>query len=142
MIDQEVRLVFLETETAGLIVTASTAVFYEMQTGGYACIRGRAEGFYVPLSLEVVDHYVELHRHFAETLQGMCSDGIDDATAQFIDAELKRLPGHAGIVVDRTRLSMSRESWVYVNIENPTLDLLFRGFATPLAAILLWPNSD
>jgi len=142
MTDESPKVVFLDTESVGLIVLARTSVWYQAQTGGYACFQDRAEGFYIPLSYEVVDHYVGLHRYFAEHSPGVRSEGVDDAAAKFIDAELSRLPGHAGITVDRERLSASREAWVHVLVAEPTLELLLQGFPAPVAAILVWPNSD
>jgi hypothetical protein len=142
MTNQEPKLVFLDAESAGLIVLAPTSVWFQVQTGGYACFQDRAEGFYVPLSYEVVDHYLELNRYFIEHSPEMGGEGIDQAAATFIDAELSRLPGHAGITVDRDRLAASREAWVHVLIGEPTLGLFFRGFSSSLAAILVWPNSD
>jgi hypothetical protein len=133
-------VVFVESESAGLIVLAQTNVLYQVQTGGYACIQERAEGFYVPLSHEVVDHYVELHRFFTQSPQR--SEGIDESAARFVDSELGRYPGHAGILVDRERLNMSREAWIHVRIVEPTLGLLFSGCTSSCAAVLVWPNSD
>ena len=142
MTNQDPKVVFLDTESAGLIVLGQTSIWYQVQSGGYACFQDRAEGFYVPLSYEVVDHYVGLHGYFVEHSPEMRGEGIDDAAANFIDAELSRLPGHAGITVDRGRLSASREAWVHVHIAEPTLALLFQGFSDSVAAILVWPNSD
>jgi len=142
MASHEPSVVFLDAESAGLIVFAPTNIWYQLQTGGYACFQDRAEGFYVPLSYEVLDHYVALHGYFAVHSAEMRGEGIDDAAARFIDIELSRLPGHAGITVDRQRLGESRETWVHVLIAEPTLSLFFRGFASPVSAILVWPNSD
>jgi hypothetical protein len=142
MTNPESNVVFLESESVGLIVLAKTGILFENQTGGYACIQDRAEGFYVPLSHQVVDHYEELHRYFLENAPAIRGDGIDHGVANFIDAELSRLPGHAGIAVDRNQLSTSREAWVHVVIKQPTIGLLFRGFSEALPAILVWPNSD
>ena len=142
MPNQEPKVVFLDAESVGLIILARTSIWYQVQTGGYACSQDRAEGFYVPLSYEVVDHYVGLHQYFAEHSPKMRGEGIDDAAADFIDTELSRLPGHAGITVDRERLGASREAWVHVLIAEPTLGLLFQGLPVPVAALLVWPNSD
>ena len=142
MTNQETKVVFVESESTGLIVLARTSVWYEAQTGGYSCTQDRAEGFYVPLSHEVVDHYVALHGYFGERHPEASRGGIDDTIAKFIDDELSRFPGHAGITVDRGRLSASREAWVYVLITEPTLGLLFRGFPDSTPAVLVWPNGD
>ena len=142
MNNQGPKVVFLDMESAGLIVLAQTSIWYQVQTGGYACFQERAEGFYVPLSYQVVDHYVGLHGYFVEHSPEMRGEGIDDVAAKFIDAELSRLPGHSGIVVDRERLGESREAWVHVLISEPTAGLLFQECLGSVAAILVWPNSD
>lgn len=135
-------VVFLDHEGVGLLFPAATRVVYEVQCGGYACIQERLEGFYVPLDREVVDHYPELHGYFAETLYGGCAQGVDERAADFIDATLRRWPGHSGIQVDRSRLHRSRESWIHVTVSNPTLSLLVQGLPNGSPAVLCWPNSD
>lgn len=142
MANQERKVVFLDTESTGLIVLGRTDIWYQVQSGGYARFQDRAEGFFVPLSSEVVDHYLRLHGYFVEHSPEMRGEGIDAAAAKFIDAELSRLPGHAGITVDRARLRESREAWVHVVIAEPTLALLLQGFRDSVDAILVWPNSD
>jgi hypothetical protein len=109
MTTQKPKVVFLDTESTGLIVLAQTNIWYQAQTGGYACFQDRAEGFYVPLSYEVVDHYVALHAYFAEHSPEMRGEGIDDAAANFINAELSRSPDMLALPwIESTSVSRER----------------------------------
>ena len=68
----------------------------------------------------------QLHAYFVgPKWGGECRYGIDEESAQFIDGVLAQVPGQSGISVDRTRLRDSREAWIFVNIGEPSLFLLY-----------------
>ena len=128
--------------SVGLIIPSSSGVIYQNQTGGYSCLQDSAEGIFVPLDCEPIDHYGALnHFFFKGKWAGYCATGIDAETADFIDTTLARLPGHSGIKVDRSRLAESHEAWVHVTLADPASTGLLQGFDA-VHRILTWPNSD
>jgi hypothetical protein len=128
-------------DNAGLIIPWKSGVIFQQQTGGYSCLQDSLEGIFAPLD-DFAGHAQEFTRHFTgPKWGGNCSNGIDTETADFIDTTLARIPGHAQIKVDRSKLSESRESWIYVDLLDPTSTGILEGF-TPCKAILTWPNSD
>ena len=132
-----------ETQSLGLIILCPTGVLISNQTGGYACLHPEVEGIYVPL----LNDAHELEAFFTgPKWQGHCYDGIDEETADFIDAFLMRPTGGelAFIRVNRDRLKDSHEAWVYVDVTEPPATQginLFTGFGIA-TGILTWPNSD
>lgn len=50
------------------------------------------------------------------------------------------MPGRDHIIVDRTKLELSWEAWVWVKITGPLLAMVEH--SAPTEAILTWPNSD
>jgi hypothetical protein len=132
-----------ETEGLGLVVFLPTRVFYTRQVGGISCAHPEAQGVYVLLR----DHARELEAYFiGPKWGGLCTGGIDDETADFIDAFLDStgLPGLRFIRVDRTRLQDSREAWVYVDVDEQFSGAKCAPIENLGAAkgILTWPNSD
>ena len=137
---QPVVLLFAQ-DGAGLLIPWPSGVIFQQQTGGYLTLQDEMEGVFVPLD-NFAGHAQELLRFFTgPKWQGYCDSGIDAETADFIDATLGKIPGHATIKVDRNRLADSHEAWVHVSIADPHSTGLLEGFA-PCNAILTWPNSD
>lgn len=128
-------------DNAGLIIPWLSGVIFQQQTGGYTCLQDSLEGVFVPLD-DFAGHAEELHRFFTgPKWGGNCDNGIDDVTADFIDATLGRIPGHSTVKVDRGRLTDSHEAWIYVTVADPYSTGVLDGFS-PCSAILTWPNSD
>jgi hypothetical protein len=128
-------------DNAGLIIPWQSGVVFQQQTGGSSCLQDSLEGIFVPLD-DFAGHSQEFHRFFTgPKWNGNCVDGIDSATADFIDSTLGRIPGHSTIKVDRARFADSHESWIHVSISDPFSTGLLEGFS-PGCAVLTWPNSD
>ena len=128
----------------GLILLYPSGIWYTNQTGGYSCFHPEVEGIFVPLVNEMYNQEKELYEHFTgPKWNGWCSEKIDKETADFIDQCLKNSHTTHDLSVDREKLEMSHEAWVYVNI-GQDLDedfSLFYGFDTN-QGILTWNNSD
>ncbi len=140
MSTQPTVLLFAQ-DNAGLIIPWPTGILYLQQTGGVSTLEDKMEGCFVPLD-DFAGHANEFHRFFTgPKWSGNCAEGIDAETADFIDATLGCIPGHATIKVDRSRFADSHEAWIYVTIADPVSTGLLEGFA-PCSAILTWPNSD
>ena len=142
----------------GLIILKPSGVLYGNQTGGYSCTQSSAEGYFVPLNVEGINLEEQIHKYFiGEKWKGCCADGIDEETADFIDQVLIQSGFTDYIKVDRSKLNLSHEAWVYVTIIDPTtrpLDYVYLsdqslvpffyliyGFGN-CKGILTWPNSD
>src|SRR5262249_24428997 len=138
---QKPTILLYGLHSVGLIIPCSSGVIYQNQTGGYSCSQDTVEGVFLPLYCEPISHYPELYNYFYKgKWEGNCANGIDEETANFIDATLSRLPGHSGIKVDRSCMPDSHEAWVHVTVADPSTIGLLEGFG-PLQAILTWPNS-
>ncbi len=134
-----------QTNGIGVIVIHKTGVLYSNQVGGYSCLHPEIEGAYIPLNNEMVAQEKELMAFFTGAKwQGWCSEKIDVETADFIDDILSKSPDTVYLKVDRSKLEMSCEAWVYVKII-PTKEerawSLLKGFKSD-TGVLTWENSD
>lgn len=112
----------------------------------YACHHPELEGVFVALHDEDVEQLARLDQHFfyGPKWQGHCYNGIDQETADFLDALLAASPVTRCIAVDRDRLLLSHEAWVHVLFEcgdGADETGRFAGFGRG-RGILTWPNSD
>ncbi len=151
----EVLIRLFEWPVPVLIIGASTGVRFISQTGGHACHQHSMEGLAIPaFSMRVADHSFDCEAamahmlaHFTgEKYRGWCSDGIDEATADFVELALASAwwPSWR---VDRSRLGDSEEAWVWVRgsgesdpTRNTTSDVT--GLPTTWTGAVTWPNSD
>ncbi len=139
--DDKTTVLLYELGGLALIVPASTGIVYQNQTGGYACLPSRQEGYLVPFAGDVTEKCKRLLAHFTGSKWGgWCSERIDEETADLIDSILADMPGRDHIIVDRAKLDTSWEAWVHVRIAGPLFALVEH--AHPEEAILTWPNSD
>ena len=107
-----------------IIIICKTGFVYTNQTGGYGCNHSEIEGSLMPVCGGISS---ELENHFCGKWNGWCNDGIDEATAKFIDSLLTE----CSWLVDRNKLKESQEAWIFVN-----------DTVTEMRGILTWMNSD
>lgn len=132
-----------ELNGLAMIEPAPTGIVYLNQTGGHACYQCSQEGYLVPLGREGLERKAldALRAYFTgPKWSGWCNERIDVETADEIDRIIAAGTHREGIVVDRTKLDESWESWVHVLICEPLMSLV--DHAAPTEAILTWPNSD
>jgi Family of unknown function (DUF6210) len=135
----------IEETGIGVIISWPSGVMYTSQTGGVANLKPRLEGVYVPLTETLKGTQQLLSAHFTgPKWRGNCYRGIDDETADFIDATLRSTSKRHLIRVDRERLADSHEAWVYVRVDEPPRGPVFPAFSGFGAArgVLTWLNSD
>ena len=126
-------------EGLGLIIEWPSGVNYTTQSAGYGCEHPQIEGVMVPL-FDGVGRPVlhSLRQHFRGDWHA-----IDEKAAAIIDGILKRYD--LGFIrADRSRLSDSRESWIFVTVDedsSPKLLPRIEGFGSR-SGVLTWPNSD
>jgi hypothetical protein len=101
----------------GLIISYPSGVLYTNQTGGHACMQSQEEGVFVPLYDESVQQENMLYDYFfGPKWEGWCDDHIDIETADYIDQVLDLSKTTRFLKVDRTKLHLSHEAWVFVQI--------------------------
>lgn len=121
----------------GLIIACPSGVLYTNQVGGYACRHPELEGVFVPLPGSACER---LNVHFTgPKWSGHCYDGIDDTTANFIDAILAELDLGTSLCVDREKFADSCEAWIWVTLSRNSLLWLGLDEGT---GVLTWENSD
>lgn len=130
----------------GVIIVQPSGAFYTHETGGYSCRWELAEGVFAPLRRSPdEDQELLLSTYFTgPKWNGWCSDGIDEATADYVDHVMSLSPESSFIKVDRTRLPDSKEAWIYVNVHEPVEfpdNAPLYGFGE-CQGILVWRNSD
>jgi Family of unknown function (DUF6210) len=127
-----------------LLIPGKSGILYANQTGGYATLEQIIEGWLLPLVTSLVDQQAELTRYFTSPpWNGTCANGIDQATADFIDVVLQMSPYSAWLCVDRQQLLASHEAWIYVipvQLQD-TETIQFDDFHFS-AGIVTWTNSD
>ena len=131
-----------------LLVAHPAGVYYSHQCGGHACVHPMQKGFLVPVfgTQKVVR---QLDRFFAGELCSQVFRGIDDEQADVVDRILANHEKTKGMTVDRERLNLDAEAWVYIKIA-PDAPLLTKSFrlvtnldlSSVPEIVLLWPNSD
>lgn len=141
---REISLSHPDETGMGLIILRQTGIFYTHQTGGYTCYPSEEEGVYVPLQREFTEQEKLLSDFFmGPKWKGWCGDGIDEATAKFVDKILSKSYQTKYLRVDRTRLQDSKEAWVYVDVSEPDEPDLspISGFGH-CKGVFIWTNSD
>lgn len=129
----------------GLILPWNSGVVYSNQTGGHGCLHPETEGIYVPLFPEGSPVEKALEDFFTgRKWQGWCCEGIDEETADAVDAFLAEVDRTQGMKVNRDYLEDSHEAWIHLTLPDvrqaPPFSLM-NGFRT-MNAILTWSNSD
>lgn len=129
----------IEHEGLGLIIEWPSGVSYTTQSAGYGCEHPVIEGVMVPISDGVGRPVLHsLRQHF-------CGDwhAMDEKDAEILDGVLRR--HDLGFIrTDRSRLNDSRESWVFVTVDEdraPKLLPRIEGFGR-CSGVFTWPNSD
>lgn len=117
-----------------LLIPAETGVEYGNQTRGMCCNHRTQEGFLVPLTMAYAEGFNDWHGK-------LCTEELTDEGADMIDAWLARNWETQWLKVDRSRLELSEEAWVYLKaIAEPTIHD-WDGFIVD-SAILIWENCD
>ncbi|MEU9989585.1 DUF6210 family protein [Streptomyces sp. NPDC048045] len=143
--DDHRRYVFLDPDGTGMdqgwvfvVVAAPTGVVYQVQGGGFRCVRYEQEGYLIPLLGRGLDE--ELKEIFVGELKGRGSRGLDwppDLLARLGKAVAFHVYGSANrddpfpapLALDGTRLAGIDEAWVpVVTPDGP--------------GVLVWENSD
>jgi hypothetical protein len=130
-----------------LLIPAKSGVVYATQTGGHHCLQKSLEGLLLPLfnTYEGKDQEDLLRRHFVSKWHGWCGeqDGIDAATADFVDEVFRSTPYTDWLRTDRARLRESHEAWVYVEpITLHETETIVWGDFVFSNGVVTWPNSD
>lgn len=124
----------------GLIVLHPSGVLIGNQTNGIAVGAPFEEGVFVPL---LEQYPQQLTKHFLQRYD-YTFDGIDEHTADFVDKILEEAPQTRFLRVNRYKLKLSHEAWVYVlGLKDCKSDWLtyVSGFPGD-EGVLTWPNSD
>lgn len=141
---REISLAQPDETGMGLVILRPTGIFYTHQTGGYTCYLSEEEGVYVPVQRQFTDQESLLFNFFTgPKWNGWCGDGIDEATAEYVDYVLSTSFQTRYLRVDRTRLDDCKEAWVYVDVSEPDEPDLapISGFGN-CKGVFLWTNSD
>jgi hypothetical protein len=144
--DQTKPTVYLwHSKGLGVILLCPSGVLYSNQTGGYSCFHPAMEGIYIPMQNEAVDQEGALAAFFTgPKWQGWCNDGINEETADFVDAVLGQSPYTRVLKVDRARLADSHEAWIHVTVEKAVegADNEIISELSATAGVVTWENSD
>jgi len=133
----------------GLIISTDSGVEYTNQTGGYGCLSPLLEGVFVPLFDCEVDQEEMLAEYFSEIkYHCTCMNGIDAKDADFIDKIFSLGYYTHFLKVDREKLQLSHEAWIYVTINNTsvvsdlseTTEVLYGFYRSK--GVVTWENSD
>ncbi|OUS29458.1 hypothetical protein A9Q99_10215 [Gammaproteobacteria bacterium 45_16_T64] len=137
----------------GLIICFESGVVFSNQTGGGSCLHPEIEGVYVPLRNDYTEEEktfmspeLDLAEHFeGSKWQGAgATNGIDPEDSDTIQSILNNA-GLESIEIDRNKLHLSHEAWIYVKINGDESKEfpVFEGFSPyPIPGVLTWSNSD
>ena len=130
-----------DLEQVGVIILDDGGAVYYNQTGGTACMQPRAKGFFVPISNDAPLGQDELD--LASRLGNATRDsvGLSKFEAVKVNQLLKEVSSSDLYTVDESKLDLSNEAWVYLDISPQGEFSHFDGYSK-LKAILTWPNSD
>jgi hypothetical protein len=138
-----------DLDRLGLILLEPSGVFYYNQVCGHSCLQKFEEGIFS----YILDDGQELYKAVSECLlykNNLTPEDADFLDNQFIQCDAKYLR------VDRNCLGNSMEAWVYVTIDQCSIEqsfndnlknesvyynTAFKGF-TCTGAVLTWDNSD
>jgi len=149
---QSVRVDLWNMAGTAIIVPHPCGVFYKNQVGGYSCSHCELEGILVPLTTggsgsqnlsNTCPLAIELFDYFfkGSKWKGHCYRGLDEETADHLDALFQKYKSTSFLRVDRTLLSKSKEAWIHVTLHFPDAGLSLFSVSSK-TAILTWPNSD
>lgn len=140
-----------EAVGTGLIIDYPSGIIFSNQTMGYSCWQPEQEGIYVPVFNELANDHklmspeIALMKYFKGPLHKGTGapNGISREDADFIDKLITSQYGGDKLIVDRERLDVSHEAWIYMHMKGDVQEDLICGFAPyPRTAILTWCNSD
>jgi hypothetical protein len=120
-------------DIAVLLVLGPTGVFYTAQAGGTSCRHPAEEGALVSVSLPKYGAQDALCRELRERGPTNYDSGIPKESADVLDELFEEFFGPSKMSVDRRRLKVSMESWVFVLVQDRD---------AVREAVLVWPNSD
>ncbi|GAB2199077.1 hypothetical protein MAH4_32460 [Sessilibacter sp. MAH4] len=115
-------------------------MIYTNQVGGTACLHPQVEGIFAPIEYDIPLAHPE------DTLESklaylLCNyDFLPSKKADELDELFSIRWETKCLTVDRSKLDLSCEAWVYVLVDAGKCDL-FSGDAIH-SAILTWSNSD
>jgi hypothetical protein len=127
-----------------------SGVFYYNQVCGHSCLQKFEEGVFSYIR----DDGNELYKTVSEYL--LYKDRLAPEDADFLDGQFIRSSDTKYLRIDRNRLNDSMEAWVYVTIDQRSINqpfddnfkgesvyynTAFKGF-TCTGAVLTWDNSD
>ena len=136
------RLELCEFTGIGLIIEFPSGVLYTNQVGGYACLHPEIEGVFVPLTNSMVPQQEVLEDFFSgPKWKGSCYSGIDEETADFIDAVFAKSFCTQALQVNRAKLADSVEAWVHVLVSPNQQSEMWSGF-DHTNGIATWLSSD
>jgi len=129
----------------GMIISHPSGVIYSNQVDGYANDHIELEGAFVPLEDAAVDQHTPLEEYFfGPKWRGHCYAGIDAETADFVDDVLSRAQTTRMLKVDRDKLKLCGEAWIWVKFspeEQTDRWSEFAGFPSG-SGVITWENSD
>jgi hypothetical protein len=150
---QPIRVRLWDHVGTGIIIRWPSGIVFEQQIGGKSCGLAELQGVFVPvandLSLDgkLLSAEARLRKYFEgppHLAQGAV-DGLNENDAIYIESALHENLLLRNVVVDRTRLRDTHESWVWVCIHTPDVRALplFEGMSPfPLTGILTWTNNS
>ena len=114
------------TTGCGLIIPFPSGIVYQNQVAGMTCGQAELEGIYVPVGWH--DAADAMEEYFV-------GGSLSTEDADLIDEKLVE----RGAKVDRSKLKMSCEAWVWLSLEK---GIQYIEQFKPAEAVLTWPNSD
>lgn len=127
----------------GLNIEFPSGVRYINQTGGYANPHPELEGVFVPLTHERFSEQERLDEFFTgDKWKGHCYGGIDEETADFMDAIFADPFRTQALQVNREKLAESEEAWIHVWVSpDGQASEMWSGFRNAVG-VVTWENSD
>ena len=127
----------------GLIIEFPSGVRYTNQTGGYATHHPELEGIFVPLTHPQFSPQEKLEQFFTgDKWKGHCYKGIDEETADFMDAIFADSFRTQALKVNRAKLAECEEAWIHAIVSpDGQQSEMWSGFTNALG-IVTWENSD
>jgi hypothetical protein len=139
-----------DLDRLGLVLLEPSGVFYYNQVCGHACLQKFEEGVFSYIRDEGNELYKAIPEHLLN------KNRLTPEDADFLDGQFMRSFDAKYLRVDRNRLNDSMEAWVYVSIDQRSIEqplnnnpesesvyynTAFKGF-TCTGAVLTWDNSD
>ena len=125
-------------EQAGVIILENSGVIYFNHTEGASSVQEKAEGLFVPISNAPPLDSMELN--LSTRLRSLTQGGIGvtHCIAREINALLLEVSSTDTYQVNLSRLTESKESWVYITVTAQGEYSQYNGYET-FDAVLTWP---